>query len=166
MSVPSSLHPATLWGLTGVVLLLGQALWRLVPLAAEPFVQPGFTTLHWVLYAAFAVFMAWSEGYRGFQKAFAPRVVSRARRLPSRPAWTWVLAPAVCMGLLHATRKRLIVSWVLLIGIVSLVVAVKQLPWQWRAIVDGGVVVGLGWGVLAVLAFAVRGSEADPEYPG
>ena len=163
--VPSSAHPATLWGIGGVVILLTHAVWRLAPLAAEPFVQPGFSAWHWAAYVGFAVFMGWSEGYRGFQKAFAPRVVARAARLPEHPRWTWLLAPAVCMGLIYATRKRLVVSWVLLAAIVLLVVGVRRLPWEWRAIVDAGVVVGLGWGTTALIAFAIKGSSADPEFP-
>ena len=163
----SALHPAALWGIAGVVLLLGQAVWRLAPMALAPWVQEGFTPVQWALYAGFAVFMAWSEGYRGFQRGFSPRVVTRARALPGRPAWTWVVAPAVCMGLLHATRKRMVVSWSLTLGIVGLVLLVRQLPWDWRAIVDGGVVIGLGWGVASLLWFAVTGPPpaTDPEFP-
>ncbi|MFT4622593.1 MAG: hypothetical protein ACI8PZ_001249 [Myxococcota bacterium] len=168
MSLPPRIHPATVWGLLGVVILLVNALWRLVPLAALPFVQDGFGPAHWGAYAAFAVFMAWSEGYRGFQKQFVPRVIARAQGLPVQPRWTWPVAPAVCMGLLHATRRRLIISWVLLLGILALVLGVRQLPWEWRAIVDGGVVVGLGWGLVSLgwqTATAARRPTVEADFP-
>jgi apolipoprotein N-acyltransferase len=73
-----------------------------------------------------------------------------------------VLAPLFCMGLFHATRKRLIVSWCALIGIVGLIVLVRQLDQPWRGIVDGGVVAGLGWGLVAMLWFMVRALLGHP----
>lgn len=52
---------------------------------------------------------------------------------------------------MHATKKRLIVSWSLTVGLSLLVGLVKRLPYPWRNIVDAGVVVGLTWGSLAIL---------------
>ena len=160
-----------LWGVGGVLFLLTNAVRRLAPIAWQP-IQDG--TLSWALlgaYAAWVIFMGYSEGYRGFQKAFCPRVVARGVYVShTRSPLHILLAPALCMGLFHATRKRKIVSWSLLIGIVGLVLLVRQLPQPYRGIIDGGVVVGLGWGVLWLLIFASmavlgKHSTHDPEVP-
>jgi hypothetical protein len=66
------------------------------------------------------------------------------------------------MGLFHATRKRLVVSWSVLSGVVVLVVAVRMLEQPWRGIVDAGVVVGLAWGLLALACNTVRAVRGLP----
>ena len=57
------------------------------------------------------------------------------------------------MGMMHATRKRQILSWSITLSIAALVAAVKRLPYPWRNIVDAGVVVGLTWGSVSILLF-------------
>ena len=47
------------------------------------------------------------------------------------------------MGLMHATKKRRIISWSISIGVAFIVAVVKRLPYPWRSIVDAGVVTGL-----------------------
>jgi len=155
------------WGVLGVGLLLLQAVVRLTPIALEPFLHGGLTPLQAVVYAGWVATSLYSEGYRGFQKAFVPRTVARAFHLPSigRPLLA-AFAPAFCMGLIHATRRRLITSWTIVFAIVAAVVLVRRLPAPWRGVVDGGVVAGLLYGLVALaLAFrrALRG--AVPVYP-
>jgi len=158
------------WGVFGVCLLLASAVWRLSPIAWEALSGP-LSAGQVIFGAVWVLFMAYSEGYKGFQRAFSPRVVVRADWLARNPRpWLVALAPAFCMGLVHATRKRRTVSWVLLVVIVGLVVAVKQLPSPWRGLIDAGVVVGLSWGIaatLAVLFRAWRGALPDipPDVP-
>ncbi len=144
-----------IWGVLGVVLFIGWAVVRLSPRAMEAFdhalspVQVGFVLI-WV------VFMVISEGYRGFQKAFAPRVVRRAVALAEAPRpWLVIFAPLMCMGFVHATRKRRIVSTCVTLAIVGLVVIVSQLAQPWRGLVDLGVVLGLVYGIAAILGFAI-----------
>lgn len=150
-------HIAPFWGVLGVVTILVRAIVKLIPVAAEPFQGDTLTTVGWVTYALSIILMGWSEGYRGFQKAFSPRVVARAFALRQvRNPLYLVLAPLFCMGLMHATRKRLIVSWCILVGVVLLVIGVRMLAQPWRGAIDAGVVVGLGWGVVAILVFYVR----------
>jgi hypothetical protein len=60
------------------------------------------------------------------------------------------------MGLIHATKKRKIVSWSVSIGIAAIVAVVKRLPYPWRNIVDAGVAVGLTWGSLSILVLYVK----------
>lgn len=159
------------WGLGGVLLLLGQAIARLAPLAVEGLSTP-LAGWQWGITFVWVVGMAWSEGYKGFQRAFSPRVVGRAFHLARNPRPLHVLlAPLYCMGLVHATRRRAIASWILLATMATLVVLVRQLPQPWRGIVDAGVVVGLVWGVVAIGGFFVRALRGRPpavplELPG
>ncbi len=144
------------WGTLGVLALLGRALWTLTPKAVDA-VAMGLSWWQWAILAAWVGFMAYSEGYRGFQKKFSPLVGARALALARRPTWlTGLLAPAFVMGLFAATRRRLAVSWGVLLGVVGLVLLVRLLPQPWRGIVDAGVVVGLAWGGLTVLLHVVR----------
>ena len=82
-----------------------------------------------------------------------------------------VLAPFFCTGLFHATRRRVIAMWILYGGLVALIVSVRQLSQPWRGMIDAGVVVGLTWGVIAILATYLRAMAghvpaASPELPG
>lgn len=159
------------YAVLGVVLFLLAAVVRLLPMALEPLSGP-LDTVHVAAYAGSVVFMAYSEGYRGFQRQFSPRVVARARGLAEGQVplvWT-LLAPVVAMGLLHATRKRLIISWGITLGVVVLVTLVRALAQPWRGIVDAGVVVGLTWGCVAILVFWARSllgrpPEIAPDFP-
>ena len=159
-----------MWGVAGVLALVGDALWRLAPMARSGLAMD-LTPTQGVFLAFWLVFMGWSEGYKGFQKLFAPRVVARALALAvdPRPARV-VLAPLFVMGLFGATRKRLIVSRVLVAGIVLLVLFVRTLPQPWRGLVDAGVVLGLAWGTIALLVYSVRAlmgrpPTIDPDLP-
>ncbi len=141
------------WGLAGVVLLLGYALIRLYPVTMEAFDQP-LAWYHWVCLVGFIVFMAYSEGYRGFQQAFSPRVAARLKYLYDHPRPLHVLlSPLFCMGYFYIRKQRRIVIYILTIGIIAIIVAVKWLAQPWRGIVDAGVLVGLTWGLVTVLIF-------------
>lgn len=100
------------------------------------------------------------EGYKGFQLKFSPLVVKRSFTLiPGKNGTRWyhfLLAPLYSMGLIHATRRRKIVSWSVSIGVAAIVAAVKRLPYPWRNVVDAGVVAGLTWGSLSILALYVK----------
>ena len=144
------------WGVGGVVLTLLQAVARLTPKALEVF-DGSLTAGHWVAVAAWTAFMLYTEAWRGFHKQFSPRVVVRSLGIARDPQpWLVLLAPVVAMGLVHATRKRLLVSRLLLVGIVTLILIIRLLPSPWRAIVDVGVVLGLAAGTLSIAWFAAR----------
>ena len=61
-----------------------------------------------------------------------------------------LFAPLFAMGFFHATRATKITAYVLTLAIVVLVILVHRLDQPWRGIIDAGVVVGLGWGVLSL----------------
>jgi hypothetical protein len=150
------------WGIGGVSLVLLNPILRLSALPLET-LQEGLTPTQWAIAAVWTVFMLYSEAYRGFHKQFAPRVTVRALALAAAPTpLLVVVAPFMCMGLIHANRKRRIVSWSLLIGIVVLVIMVRQVPSPWRGIIDMGVVLGLASGLCSVLWFAARAVAGSP----
>ena len=146
-----------LWAVGGVLTILAQAIVRLLPRALEPLEAGQLGLAAGLAYLASIVLMAYSEGYRGFQRGFSPRVVVRAFALAARPSpLLVVLAPLMAMGLIHANRRRKLASWILLVGIVGLILVVRQLDQPWRGAVDAGVVVGLGWGMTATIVYLIR----------
>lgn len=159
-----------LWGIAGVSLLLGSAIFRLGDMAVEAF-HHDFYWYHWFSLTAIVLFMAYAEGYKGFQQRFSPRVAARARYLRDFPnAILSFLAPLFCMGYFHAARRRIVVSISLTLGIIMLVLMVRLLPQPWRGIVDTGVVTGLLWGLATLLfysfkAFASKDFKHSPEVP-
>jgi hypothetical protein len=157
---------AAVWGVTGVLAIIGFAVYRLAPVGLAAF-EGSFGIFEWTVFALWMVFMVYSEGYRGFHRAFAPRVVARARALAARPRPVpGFLAPFFCFGFFHATRKRMIVSWSVAAGIVGLVLLVRLLPQPWRGIVDCGVVAGLLLGMGSILYYAARWAVGRPyDYP-
>lgn len=142
------------WGVGGVVALLLYAIVRLVPVVRES-LREELTALHVAAYLVSIATLAYSEGYRAFQRGFSPRVVARAHHIAHRPTRARILfAPAIAMGLFDATRRRRIVAWCTTLGVAALVVIVSRFDQPWRGIVDAGVVAGLGWGVVTLLYFA------------
>ena len=92
---------AALWGIGGVVLLLFYAVVRLYPksLAAFDF---SFSWYHWLAFAVNILFMAYSEGYKGFQVNFSPWHVQNTCRVTPSPtslclrlyfAWDFLMRP-------------------------------------------------------------------------
>jgi hypothetical protein len=154
----------SLWGLVGVALLLGSAVYRLTPLAVQAFTYD-MLWYHWVFLAFVLFFMAYAEGYRAFQKGFSPRVAARARYLRThRNMLHLLLAPLFCMGYFHAPKRRRVTSISVTLGIIVLIILVRLLPQPWRGLVDAGVVVGLAWGLIALLIFAVQ-AFSEQEFP-
>ena len=152
---------AAAWGLLGAAALLLNAVVRLAPVALEAFVAYRLDAWQWLLALGGVAFMGYL-GYRGFQQGFSPRVVVRALHLARNPRPLHViLAPLFCMGLIHASRRRLVASWVLLVSIVGIVLVVRRLPQPYRGIIDVGVVFGLGW-LVALAAFAWAAVVGSP----
>ncbi len=150
-------HLLVAWGVLGVVLLVLRALWRLAPIAWEPVENHLLTGWQALVYATWVVFNAYFEGYRGFHRSFSPRVVRRAFELVEHPSLVkMVLAPAYCMSLFAATKRRMVASWILVAAVTALVLAMRLVSQPWRGIVDGGVVVGLTIGCVSLLVHWAR----------
>jgi len=171
LQVPSFITVAgAAWGLFGVVLLLAFAVFRL---GGEFYLalQVEWNTYQWTALVLNLLFMAYSEGYKGFQLSYAPRVAARARSLlTSDNKMRLCLAPLFCMGYFHTTRRRLISSYVLTALIICAVLAFRLIPQPWRGVLDAGVALGLCWGLIALLIFGARALFSDsyaysPELP-
>ncbi|NQV31227.1 MAG: hypothetical protein HQ515_00960 [Phycisphaeraceae bacterium] len=158
------------WGIVGLSLILGSALYRLYPYAFELSETP-LAWYHWLALGLSLLFMGYAEGYKGFHLKFSPRAAARALYLKNNPTATRVLlAPFFCMGFFHATRKRKIVAYSLTAMIILLIVLVRQLNQPWRGIVDAGVLLGLGWGLMSIWGFTIfaffgKGFDVSPETP-
>jgi len=159
---------AYLWGILGVLALLMSAIIRLSPRIFE-MLSYTLTPLHWLVLIGFALYMAYAEGYRGFHLNFSPRVIARARyfcQAQSQPPLLHsILAPALCMGFIHADKRRKIIAITLTSMIILLVILVSMMPQPWRGIVDAGVVLGLLLGVISILYFWVLSWQEDWQSP-
>ncbi len=145
-----------LWGITGVILLLGYAIIRLTPIMLDAFSYE-LRWYHWLILVLNTAQMAYLEGYRGFQKGFSPRLAARAKYLQDNPNLIHVLlAPFFCLGYFYTSKKRQTVVISLTVGIILLIILVHQLHQPWRGIIDAGVVVGLSWGLISLLIFTVQ----------
>ncbi len=115
--------------------------------------------------------MAYSEGYKGFQLAFSPRVAARLLWLAKNPnPRLLALAPLYAMGFVYASRRRKLVSYAILIMVLIFITVAEFLPSPWRALIDAGVVVGLSWGSLSTLWYILRVYQheielTEPELP-
>ncbi len=158
---------AAIWGVAGVAAILVHAIAGVGAIAVEALRGPPFTAAQWAFAALWVAFMAYTEGYRGFQLRFSPRTVARARALAQDPRPVRaLLAPFFCIGYFAGTRRRLITAWGVTFAIVAVVVVVRGFPQPWRGIVDGGVVIGLGWGPASLLWSAWRPDDGmDPQLP-
>ncbi len=136
----------------GVLALLGQAIYRLLPLALEPLQTGMLSRFEFALYVGWSLANAYLEGYRGFQRRFSPRVVARAAYLGQNPKpWHVAFAPLFCMSFFHASRRGLISAWGMTTFVLLAIALVRMVPQPWRGIIDAGVVVGLVWGVVSTL---------------
>ncbi len=168
MNVRAPLWLAPAWGVGGTLLLLTGSVWRL-SIKAGALRSDSLEPYHWAFGLCWLAFMVYTEAWKGFHKQFAPRVVQRAIMLP-RTLPLQIAAPLVCMGLLHASPRRLFISRALVVGIVILVQIIRITPTPWRELVDFGVAVGLGLGTLslyghAALALAGRPPQVSADYP-
>ena len=157
------------WAVGGVVAVLSFPVARLsqkVVIALDM----DLGTAHWVFAVFWVIFMLYTEAWRGFHKQFTPRTMSRALWVSQHGTpLQKLLAPLLSMGYFHATRRRLLGTWILTVCIVGFVLVIHLLPQPWRGLVDLGVVLGLSAGVLTMLVEAARisrgGEPVDPEVP-
>ncbi|QDV47321.1 hypothetical protein Enr13x_72300 [Stieleria neptunia] len=158
---------AALWGVAGTVAVLSYAVFRMFH-QTRGAVTHSWNLEHYLVLILWTAFMAYSEGYRGFQRAFSPRVAARSVYLRERSTpLRLLLAPLFCMAFFHAPRKRRLTGVVLLILIASIVVLFRFIPQPWRGILDFGVIIGLGWGIIATVYFLAKyWSSADAPFDG
>ena len=153
-----------LWAIAGVAGILAGAIFRLADVALDALDQP-LAWYHWAAMGAFVPFMAWSEGVRGFQRRFSPRVAERAMLIRAAPTTARVIfAPLFAAGFFGGSRRERVGICLGTAAIVVLVVLVHRLDQPWRGIIDAGVVAGLAWGMVTTLALSAsawRRAAAD-----
>ena len=159
---------AACWATIGLSALLLYAIVRLSMVVADGAVG-SWDWRHWAVAAGNAAFMAWSEGYRGFQLRFSPRSAARVKWLVHHASGvSTVLAPLFAMGYFNATRRRMVGVYGLTAFVVGAIIVVHSLPQPWRAVLDIGVIIGLAWGVASFIwslkrTFATAGFPVSPE---
>lgn len=159
-----------IWGFGGLLLIILFAIFRLTPIAIDAFFYK-LLWYHWLILIVNTIFMAYTEGYRGFHKGFAPRVVARCNYLKNHPNGIHVLlAPFFVTGYFFSTQKRILYIFGLTFMIIILIQIIHRLAQPWRGLLDVGVVVGLTWGVISLFIFVFqaltsKNFEYSPELP-
>ncbi len=175
ISQPSSMHRllgviGVIWGLVGTFGILISAIYRLSFIMVDAF-NYDFFWYHWLVLIITIPLMAHSEGYRGFQLNFSPRVAARTKYLFNHPRLLHVItAPIFCIGYYHINPSKQKVIIGLSSGIIVLIILVHYVSQPWRGIIDVGVVVGLTWGVVSlfifcIMAFTSKRFNHSPEVP-
>ena len=149
-----------IWGIIGWVALIGYAVYKLsIPI--REIIPAELEWYHWTVMVLFTVGLFYFKGYRAFQQVIAPRIAVRARYIRSHPRLLWLLlAPLFSMGYFHIARRKQIVTFVMTVTMVALIILVRQLPDPWRGIVDVSIFVSLGWGIVCIIWFGVKGLTA------
>ena len=145
------------WGVIQVIAILANAVKRLLPIALQPFKQNDLNIYQWSAYVLWSIYMGYTEGYQAFQQKFSPLVVKRAYGLSeNKSILNLLLAGPYSMGLFGATKKRMIVSWSISVGVFGLISIVKKLSYPYRNIIDAGVVVGLTYGASSIIVSFIK----------
>jgi len=155
---------------------LTKSIRRLIPYTTAPLSTTSMTTIV-PMYLAAASFFAYYEAYKGFHLKFTPMFVARSFNLHSQNVlYRYPLAVIYSTGLIESSRKRKITSVCVTAAVAVLVLISKRLAPLNRGILDVGVCVGLGGGVLSLwghfITFARTGqiqlegwSESMEGYP-
>ncbi|MDO6565020.1 hypothetical protein Q4488_16690 [Amphritea sp. 1_MG-2023] len=161
---------AVVWGIVGITFIFGNAIVRIGTIGFDTFAF-SLNWYHWVALLVSVLFMGFAEGYRGFQRAYSPRVAARLLYLRDNVTPVrLIFAPLFCMGFFDIRRARMIATYCLLLGILVLIQLVHMLDQPWRGIIDLGVVVGLSWGCISIVLFVLKAFmsetfEYSPEMP-
>ena len=148
---------AAAWGVTGQIALVAAPAALLLRAAVRGLAAADLDPWHWALSAATVLLLGYFQGYRGFQRGYAPFVAARAAHLARHPAvWHGIAAPLHVCGLVDATPGRRARTALLLAVMPVLAFLVARLPAPYRAIVDLGVAFGLAWGALSIIVYAAR----------
>ena len=154
-------HVAAWWAVVGVVLLFGNAAWRLGARGIET-VASGLSAVEWLVLAGVTAVFVYGEGVRALQMKYIPRLLQRVtavrgeQRLLPR-----VLAPLYALMLVYAPTGTLVRAWAGIAAITLAVIVIRGFAEPWRGIIDFGVAAALAWAtlVLVVRAFGMLGDR-------
>lgn len=154
------------FALAQVSVFLGSAVYRLTPLAWEAWFDWDLSLFQRALFVGWVLMNTYTEGYRGFHLRFCPRVVSRSLELGRNPRpLALLLALPYSLSLIMAPKRQLIGRWGFILALYALIYVVHHVPQPWRGIIDGGVVIGLAWGVGSLWWLFARVSWDDEATP-
>lgn len=143
------------WGVGGVLLLVGMAVVKLAAPATEALSSP-LRWFHWAAIALSVALLLYGKGYRGFYRALAPLVGSRAATVRARPTLLRVaLAPLYCMGYFDSERRQQLVVTAMTAAMIGLVFLMRTLAQPWRGIVDAGIIAALVMGFGSILVWSL-----------
>jgi hypothetical protein len=154
---------AAAWGVTGQLALVAAPAALLLRAALRGLAAADLDPWQWALAAVTVLFLGYFQGYRGFQRGYAPLVAARAAHLARHPTlWYGIAAPLHVCGLVDATPGRRARTTLLLAVMPVLALLVGRLPAPYRAIVDLGVAFGLAWGALSIVVHSARAAAGSP----
>jgi hypothetical protein len=140
---------AVIWALIGLSALFLSAIFRLAPHAIEA-IQLGLSPAQWLFTILWSAFMLISEAYQGFYQRFSPRFASRALELYQKPTIKrLLLAPLFCIGFIESTRRLKLTVWGVSTAVTAAVFIVRHIDQPLRGIIDIGVILGLGFGLVS-----------------
>jgi hypothetical protein len=147
---------ATAWALLGLVLLFASAVARLGARGITT-IRGGLELAEWLALVVLTVLFVYGEGVLGLQRRWLPHVLRRSAELRTvRRVLYRLLAPLYAMSLIGAPNRRLWRAWAGVAAIVAAVLVVRRFPEPWRGITDFAVAAALAWGLVAILAGALR----------
>ncbi|MBT3756892.1 MAG: hypothetical protein HOK80_08665 [Candidatus Cloacimonetes bacterium] len=140
-----------IYSIGGVIAIFSSAIYRLYPHVKES-MSLEFSALNWTVLAAYLIVMIVGKGYFALHRGFVPRVIVRSEQIISNGNLIdKLLAPLYCMGFFKAPKKRMIISYLMILFIISFLVSASKIVQPWRGIIDLGVIVGLSLGIISLL---------------
>lgn len=152
------------WGMGGTIAFIAYGIHKLWGFAWD-LDFAALTAFEIYVLVLWVAYMLYTEGYKAFGKQFSPRVAARTQYLAREgTARQLILAPLFVFGYFHSSRRRMIATYSLTIGIVLLAIGIRYLPHPWRPILDIGALLGLSYGMITVFYFTWRSWRAHPTY--
>ncbi len=144
------------YSIGGVIFIFSSAIYRLLPHVLEGLTTE-FETYHWIVLISFLIIMIVGKGIFAMHRGFVPRVISRSEILISEgKLLDRLLAPLFCMGFFKAPKKRMIISYTMLVLIITFIISASKIAQPWRGIIDLGVVIGLSMGIVSLVILSIR----------
>lgn len=145
-----------IYSIGGVIAIFSSAIYRLYPHVHESFSYE-FSISNWIVLSVYLIVMIVGKGYFALHRGFVPRVINRSEQLiENGKLIDRLLAPLYCMGFFKAPKKRMLISYVMILLIVSFIVSASKISQPWRGIIDIGVIIGLSLGILSLLFLGIK----------
>ena len=145
-----------IYSIGGVIAIFSSAIYRLYPHVQES-ISYEFSILNWIVLVLYLIVMIVGKGYFALHRGFVPRVINRSELLVENGnLLDRLFAPLYCMGFFKAPKKRLIISYSMLLLIITFIASASKISQPWRGIIDLGVVIGLSLGILSLVILGFK----------